>query len=57
LVAGLDVADKHGRARYLLKGPGDLINGSQCELLSILELHAVDRVFEQRHWGSLKNRG
>jgi hypothetical protein len=49
LVAGLDVADKHGRARHLLEGPGDLVDGSQREFLRILELHVVDGSVEERH--------
>lgn len=49
LVAGLDVADEHRRARDLLESVGDFVQGAFDEFLGVLELHLVDGRGEERH--------
>ena len=41
MIAGLNVADEHGRARDFLKSVGDSIEGFKGYLLGIVELHFV----------------
>lgn len=59
LVAGLDVADKHGRARHLLEGVGDLVHRPLDEFLGVLELHLVDGRGKERHtdWRGREGEG
>lgn len=49
LVAGLDVADEHGRAGHLLEGVGDVVHDALELVERALELHVVGGRGEERH--------